>query len=572
MTGTSASPTSQTELRRELSTFDLLSVGISGIIGAGIFVLTGSASALYAGPAVVLSFLISGTGAGFSALCYSELSSILPVSGSAYAFTSATLGDIPAWFIGWDMILEYCFGAAAVAVGWSGYCASILADWGAVLPKSITTSFLKYDAHSGNWTLTGGGINVPAVLIVVACTWLNIRGIREAATVGKIIVVIKVTVLIIFICAGASFVNTDNWHPFIPPSETMGIYGFSGVLRGSAVVFMAYLGFDAISCVSQEAKDPQRSIPIATLGSLVICTVLYIGVSLVLTGLVPYHLLDVADPIALAVNAAGPGLVWLRPIVKLGAILGLTSVILVLIMGQARILFAMADDGLLPPLLKRVHPKYQTPHVSTITTGIIAGTIAGLFPIDILGEMVSIGTLSAFVLVCAGVIVLRRTKPDLHRPFRTPWSPYIPIAGILSSILMMVSLPWSTWVRLLVWMALGSAVYYWYGRHNVKPYHQKRAVILAGLVPSPSADRLATEDDSPPISGCNTNDDDAVLLNGKVSIGVFRVTNSLNELHSGIMNTDQASSDNSDNDDEGIGLTSIIPGSIDMSPLVMMTK
>ena len=457
---------SRNPLKRTLTTWDLTALGIGGIIGAGVYVLTGQAAALYAGPAVVLSFLISGVGCAFSALCYSELAAILPVSGSAYSFASATLGQVVGWLIGWDLILEYGVGASTVAVGWSAYCVSLLKDMGLMLPVAIAKSPIEYDIDTDSWHKTGGVINLPAVLIVLAMSGLNIFGVTESAKVNNVIVVIKTAVLVLFVLAGSAHVSSRNWQPFIPPEKGPGQFGAGGIFRGSAVVFFSYIGFDSISTAAQEAKDPQRSIPVATIVSLVVATALYVAVGMVLTGLVPYERLATPDPIAVAVDAGGDALRWLRPIVKVGAILGLSSVVFVTLFGQSRIFYAMAEDGMLPPIFGRVHPKYKTPAWTSAITGVVAAVIAGLLPIDVLGEMVSIGTLFAFVVVCIGVVVLRHRRPDLPRPFRTPFVPWTPAAGAVVAIAEMAALPPGTWIRFVVWLALGGAIYVLYSRHH----------------------------------------------------------------------------------------------------------
>jgi len=418
-----------------LTTIDLTLLGIGGIVGAGVYVLTGQAAALYAGPAVVLSFVISGIGCAFSALCYSELASMLPMAGSAYTFASATLGQFVGFLIGWDLTLEYLMGAATVAVGWSAYAQSGLRDMGATLPREIAVAPWAYDPVADVWSVTGGMVNLPAVLVITLMTCLNVLGIQESVFANNVIVVVKCVVLVMFVCAGCVYIQPSNWQPFVPPEESLGHFGWSGIFRGSAVVYFSYIGFDSISNAAQEAVDPQRSLPIATLASLFIATALYIAVALVLTGLVSYRALNVSDPIAVAVDAAGGALNWLRPVVKLGAVLGLSSVVLVMLMGQARVTYAMASDGMLPACLARVHRRYKTPWLTSLLTGLIAALVAGLVPMEVLGEMVSIGTLFAFTVVCAGVMVLRRRQPLLYRPFRTPWVPAVPLAGMAVAVL-----------------------------------------------------------------------------------------------------------------------------------------
>ncbi len=488
-------------LKRALGPVNLITLGIGAIIGAGIFVLTGSAAAMYAGPAIVLSFILAGSGCVFAGLCYSEFASLIPIAGSAYTYGYATLGEIFAWIIGWDLILEYAFGAATVASGWAGYFVSFLQDWGITIPPQFTATPYTHVGnqwvpnmlvqYGGRWELlttaapmlsqkgvdastlpqVQGVFNIVAFLIICVITFILVVGIQESANFNSAIVIVKVTIVLIFIAIAGAFVlkhpgvATANWHPFIPPNEgSFGEYGWSGIARAAGVIFFAYIGFDAVSTAAQEAKNPQRDMPIGILGSLVVCTILYILVSGLLTGIVPYSALNVAAPVAVGIDATGVR--WGSVLVKLGAIAGLGSVMLVMLLGQSRVFYSMSRDGLLPEWAGKVHPKFRTPYISSITVGLFVAVFASVVPIGILGELVSIGTLLAFVIVCAGVWILRRRRPDLHRPFRTPWVPLVPILGIVISFALMASLPLATWIRLFVWLAIGMAIYFGYGRHH----------------------------------------------------------------------------------------------------------
>lgn len=460
---------SSASLKRSLGRWNLVSLGIGGIIGAGIFVLTGQAAASYAGPAVVLSFVLAGIACAFAGLCYAEFASMIPISGSAYTYSYATMGEFVAWIIGWDLILEYLFAASTVAVGWSGYILSFLSDYGIYIPPQLAEAPFAYDPATGSITRTAAFLNLPAMTIVGIITSLLFVGIKESANFNNLIVVLKLVVILLFIIFGAGYVITDNWEPFIPENKgTFGQFGISGILRASGVIFFAYIGFDAVSTAAQEAKNPQKDMPWGILGSLLICTVIYIMVGFVMTGMVHYTQLDTAAPIAVAVDSAGGGLDWLKTPIKMGAIAGLSSVILVMLMGQPRIFFAMSNDGLLPKFFSAVHPRFKTPYISTLITGAAAMVIAGIGPIKLLGELVSIGTLFAFAIVCAGVLVLRYTRPEIPRPFKTPLFPLIPILGVLSAIGVMATLPGDTWIRLFSWMALGLVIYFVYGMNNSK--------------------------------------------------------------------------------------------------------
>jgi len=493
-----ASEEGQHTLKRTLTATNLVMLGIGAIIGAGIFVLTGTAAANNAGPAVVWSFVLAGFGCLFAGLCYAEFASMIPVAGSAYTYAYATLGEFVAWIIGWDLILEYLFGASTVAVGWSGYFVALLHKLGVHLPVTLTqapfgvvgthnlvraqycvnsaTGQLAVDAMgkevaasactTAGHAIQSGILNVPAVVLTMLMTALLVIGIKESARFNNFIVFVKVAIVFLVIGFGFLYVNPANWHPFVPAQEGPGQYGFSGIVRAAGVVFFAYIGFDAVSTAAQEAKNPQRDMPIGMLGSLAFCTVLYILMSLVMTGLVPYHQLNVPHPVDIAVRALPASLQWIGYVVDVGAIAGLASVVLVMLMGQPRVFFAMARDGLLPPVFGKVHPKFQTPYVTTILTGTVAAVVAGFLPIALLGELVSIGTLFAFVVVSGGILMLRYKRPELPRPFKTPLVPLVPVLGILVCGYLMYNLPSDTWVRLVVWLLIGFVVYFLYGRSH----------------------------------------------------------------------------------------------------------
>ncbi len=495
-----ASETGDHCLRRALGPINLITLGIGAIIGAGIFVLTGSAAAKYAGPAIVLSFILSGVACVFAGLCYAEFASLIPIAGSAYTYGYATLGEIFAWIIGWDLILEYAFGAATVASGWSGYVLSFLEDFGIRIPPRLTLApSEKLIFYNGHWehlermkdTLQAqhinptslpqqtGLFNLVAFLAIVAVTTLLVIGIKESANFNSGIVIVKVAIVLMFIVIAGLFavkhpdIVSANWHPFIPPNTgKFGQYGWSGIARGASVIFFAYIGFDAVSTAAQEARNPQKDMPFGILGSLVICTVLYILVAGLLTGIVPYTDLNVSDPVALGIDATG--VVWARVLVKLGAIFGLATVMLVMLLGQSRVFYSMSRDGLLPQWAGAVHARFRTPWISTILVGCFVAVFAALVPIEILGELVSIGTLLAFVIVCAGVWALRKRRPDLPRPFKTPWVPVVPILGMIVSFGLMASLPLDTWIRLIVWLIIGMFIYFGYGRHHSRVQKEVR--------------------------------------------------------------------------------------------------
>jgi len=484
-------------LKRALGPSNLVALGIGAIIGTGIFVITGTATAQHAGPAVILSFIFAAIGCVFAGLCYAEFSSMIPVAGSAYTYGYATLGEIFAWIIGWDLVLEYAFGAASVASGWSGYFISLLGDFGIKLPASIAGTrwdeFIFYNNHWENAariipklkvlgidpaTLlhTYGAFNLLGFLAIVFCTLVLVIGIKESANFNTAIVAIKVAVLIIFVGIGSRYLlehpglMAANWHPFIPPNNGFGKFGMSGIFRAAGIIFFAYIGFDAVSTAAQEAKNPGKDMPIGILGSLAICTVLYILVAGVLTALVNYRYLNVPDPLAIGIDSTGVR--WGSLLVKLGALMGLTSTIVVMLLGQSRVFFSMSRDGLLPGLFRAVHPRFRTPWISTSTVGLFVAVLAASLPINVLAEMVSIGTLLAFVIVCAGVWIIRRRRPDLERPFRTPLVPLVPILGIITSLAMMLSLTGITWIRLGVWLVVGMVIYFSYGVHHSRVQRQ----------------------------------------------------------------------------------------------------
>jgi len=462
-------------LRRALGPLNLTALGIGSVIGTGIFVFTGTAASQNAGPGLVISMMIAATACALAGLCYAELASMIPVAGSAYTYAYASAGEFVAWIIGWDLILEYALSCSTIAVGWSGYFVSLMHDLGLRLPPELTAARGTM-AVTADGSLVQGVFNLPAAMIVVLVSALLVIGIKQSANANTALVVLKVCVLIAFVSLGAAYVRPEHLHPLIPPNTgEFGHFGWSGVMRGAAVMFFAYIGFDAVSTAAQEARNPQRDMPIGILFSLAICTVLYIAVAVVLIGIVPYQRLNVADPLAVGIDATG--LTWFSPVVKVSALFGLFSTMLVQLLGQTRIFYSMSRDGLLPNLFGAVHPRFRTPWLSTMLTGGVVTVAAGLLPIGVLGQLVSIGSLLAFVLVCIGVIVLRRTAPTTVRPFRCPGVPWVPILGALACVAQMVSLPLRTWGRLVVWMALGLAIYFLYSRRRAQ---QQRAMRDAG--------------------------------------------------------------------------------------------
>ncbi len=462
-----AEETGTYSLKRSLNGFSLITMGIGVIIGAGLFSLTGIAAANNAGPAVTLSFLVAAIGCAFSALCYAEFASLVPVAGSAYTYSYATLGEFFAWIIGWDLVLEYSVGAATVAISWSQYLVRFLSTYHIYLPPQLVLSpFEKAQLSDG--TTVHGYFNLPAVLIIILITLVIIRGIKGSALFTSIIVALKISVVLVFIGLGWQYINPDNYVPYIPEnSGTFGEFGWSGIFRGAGVVFFVFIGFDIIAAMAQETKNPKRNMPIGILGSLIICTVLFGLFGYVLTGLANYtEFKDSAAPVAVAI--AKTPYVWLGQAIILAIIIGYVSVILVDLLGQSRVFFAMSKDGLLPRLFSHVHAKFKTPYKGNIILCVFISLFAGLVPIRVVGEMTSIGTLLAFVMVCLGVIILRKQQPNAPRAFKTPWVPFVPIMGIVTCLLMMVSLPLDTWIRLIVWLVIGLAIYFSFGKKNSK--------------------------------------------------------------------------------------------------------
>ncbi|MEW6368919.1 MAG: amino acid permease [Acidobacteriota bacterium] len=492
-------------LRRILGPVQLSSLGIGAIVGTGIFVLTGVAAHDRTGPALMLSFVVSGVACIFAALCYAEFASMAPVAGSAYTYAYATLGELFAWIIGWDLVLEYAVGSSTVAHGWSHYFQDFIGILGFHLPASLRNAPFDYDMATGRLISTGTILDLPAVVITFVITAILVKGIRESASFNATMVMLKVSIVIFVIVVGAFYVNPANWHPFAPFGLT-GISFFGktlagqtgpggepvGMLAGAAIIFFAYIGFDSVSTHAEEARKPQRDVPIGIVSSLIICTILYIAVSAVLTGMVPHDQIDISAPVSKAFEKVG--LHWAQFLISLGAVAGITSVLLVMMLSQPRVLLAMARDELIPKsFFGAVHPRFRTPWKSTILTGLFVASLAAFLPLRILAELVNIGTLLAFTIVCAAVLIMRRTYPDAQRPFRAPWVPVVPILGILSCLLLMFSLPAENWLRLFVWLAIGLLIYFFYGRrHSVMARYIAHEISAHGVSPAGS---LATDVD-----------------------------------------------------------------------------
>jgi APA family basic amino acid/polyamine antiporter len=465
-----------TTLKRVLGPLDLVLVGVGVIVGGGIFVVTGNAAAQFAGPAIVLSFLIAGLGCALTGMCYAELAAMIPAAGSAYAFIYTALGEAAAWIVGWNLLAEYVFAGSYVSVGWSGYLVSLLSQWGVTPPAALTSAPFAIGPHG--LTRTGSLINAPAFLFAAAMALIALRGVRLSSIVNAVIVVLKVGALLLVVGFGSLHIHPRNWIPFIPANEGFGRYGWSGVMRAAAVIFVSYLGFDAIATLAQDTRNPQRNVPIGILGSLGAVSLLYIAVSLVLTGLVSYQMLDSASPLSVALRGAGPALAWLLPIVDLAAVIGLGSVVLIVMLAQPRVLMAMGRDGLVPPVFARVHPRFRTPLWGTLICGLSVSVLAGLFPLSILVQLVSVGTFIVFMAVAVSVLVLRVADPGRQRPFRTPFVPFVPIAGLLLCGYLLSVIPLRTWAVYGVWVTLGICIYVGYGGRS--------AARLRGLRPMAS--------------------------------------------------------------------------------------
>lgn len=455
-------------LKRHLGWFQLIVIGIGAIIGAGIFVITGKASAEYAGPAIVLSFVLASIICVFAGLCYAELSSLIPIAGGSYSYAYIAMGELPAWIIGWAVTGQYILSASTVAAGWSGYLKSFLKDWGLFIPEWISSAPLHYDIGQG-WSLSGSFLDLPAMILVFFIGIMISIGIKAAAHFNSIMVVIKLCTVVLFLCLGIPHIQTANWTPFIPENlGHFGDFGWSGIVRAAGLVFFAYIGFDTVSTLAQDAKNPQRDLPRGILGSLLICTTAYILVSATLTGIVSYKLLNVSDPIAVALDAMGPAFFWVATIVKIAILAGLASVVLVQLLGQSRIFLAIGNDGLLPKAFSKVNKKSRTPIISCLITALATLVLSGLFPVEILGQLVSMMTLFIFAIVCLGVWILRHTHPEFKRPFKVPFVPWVPLLGILTCIGQMLCLPAITWVQMILWLAIGFTIYFTYSIKHSK--------------------------------------------------------------------------------------------------------
>ncbi len=469
---------SENRLRRVLGPVTLTSLGVGAIIGTGIFVLTGVGAHDKAGPALILSFAVSGLACVFAALCYAEFASMVPVAGSAYTYAYATLGELFAWIIGWDLVLEYAVGSATVAHGWSAHFQDLLGSFNIHIPKVLANAPFDFNPLTGHFLITGTYFDLPAILITAIITAILVKGIKESASFNAGMVIVKLTIVLFVIVVGAFYIDPKNWQPFAPYGFTgISFFGHTlfgqtgasgaplGMLAGAAIIFFAYIGFDSVSTHAEEARRPNRDVPIGIIASLIICTVLYIAVSAILTGMVPSDKIDINAPVANAF--AQQGLPWAQRLIDVGAITGITSVLLVMMLSQPRVLLAMARDGMVPPsVFGVVHPKFRTPWKSTIITGLFVGTMATFLPLRILAELTNIGTLLAFVIVCSAVLIMRRTHPDAERPFRAPWVPLVPVLGILSCLVLMLSLPAENWWRLIVWLLIGFIIYFTYSRRH----------------------------------------------------------------------------------------------------------
>lgn len=454
-------------LKRHFSSFHLTLIGIGAIIGAGIFVITGQAAASYAGPGIVLSFIIAGIICLLAGLCYAELSALIPIAGGSYSYAYVAMGEFPAWLVGWTITAQYLISASTVAVGWSGYFVSLLEDFGVAIPEIYAKAPILYKAGEG-WQLSGAILNLPAMLLVAFVGFMISVGIRAVSYMNNAMVVIKISTIILFVILGIGYINTENWTPFIPENTGIfGQFGWSGILRGAGLVFFAYIGFDTVSTLAMDAKNPQRDLPRGILGSLGICTLAYIITALVLTGMVSYTLLNVPDPMAVALKVMGPKFFWLKFIVKMAILAGLASVVLVQLLGQTRIFLAKGKDGLLPARFTKIDSKTKTPVFASVITGLVSFVVAGLFPVAVLGELVSMATLFLFCIVCLGVWILRKTHPEFNRPFKVPFVPWIPLLGIIACVAQMGFLPSTTWVEFGIWLAVGLIIYFGYSiRHS----------------------------------------------------------------------------------------------------------